>query len=102
MQIVSKKVSIRRNLSPLRKEDRIEAILSTYTSDEKTCPFYACNNPNVRSKCLIDPKTWRTWDCKGICFFQGLCCSYLSEELKNSNFKREKSAKDFCASSRLI
>lgn len=90
MQIISKKVSIRRNLSPLRKEDRIEAILSTFTSDEKACQFYVCDDPNVRSKCQIDPKTWRIWDCKGVCFFQGLSCSYINDALWNCDLKYEE------------
>ncbi|MFB0544620.1 MAG: hypothetical protein ACETVN_02805 [Asgard group archaeon] len=81
MQSVAEKSSIRRILSPLRKEDRIEALLSAYTSGE--CPFYIYDSPTVRSKCLLDPLTWRIWDCRGVCFFQGLCCKYILDALEN-------------------
>jgi hypothetical protein len=83
MQSVAKKSSVRRDLSPLRKEDRIEALLSSYTSSD--CPFYVCNSPIVRSKCLLDPSTWRTWDCRGVAFYQGFCCGYILDAIENNS-----------------
>ncbi|MFX1519138.1 MAG: hypothetical protein ACFFCD_04385 [Promethearchaeota archaeon] len=82
MQSVAKKNSIKREFSPLRKEDRIEALLSAHTSVE--CPFYVYNSPTERSKCLLDPLTWRIWDCRGVCFFQGLCCEYILDAVENN------------------
>jgi hypothetical protein len=74
---VLKKTKTSQYYDPLSREDRIEALLSTYTSEERECPFYTCDSQNVRSKCLLDPTTWRIWDCRGLPFFQGLCCEYV-------------------------
>jgi hypothetical protein len=87
MQSVAKKIPVRRDLSPLKKEERIEALLSTYTSDERDCPFYVCDSPIVRSKCLLDPSTWRTWDCKGMAFYQGFCCGYILDVIENDSIE---------------
>lgn len=84
---VLKKTKISQYYDPLRKEDRIEALLSTHTSEERECPFYACDSPNVRSKCLLDPNTWRIWDCRGLTFFQGLCCGYVLSAIETNSIE---------------
>jgi hypothetical protein len=77
MKSLTQKIPARNYLSPLSKKDRIDALFSDYTSEERECPFYTCDSPNVRSKCLLDPTTWRIWDCRGVCFSQGLCCEQV-------------------------
>jgi len=87
---VLKKPKISQYYDPLRKEDRIEALLSTFTSEEPECPYYKCDNPNVRSKCLLDPNTWRIWDCRGLTFFQGLCCGYVLSAIETNSTEYSK------------
>ncbi|MHA1427052.1 MAG: hypothetical protein ACTSQI_13770 [Candidatus Helarchaeota archaeon] len=51
--------------------DRIQALLSSFTSPAYSCPFF---NRNVRSTCVLDPRTRRAWNCQGTCFIEGFCC----------------------------
>ncbi len=74
--------------SPQFKQDRNKSLLSSYTSEYGECPFYVDDDPKIRSKCTLDPKTPRNWDCKGVCYFQGRCCKILIDhEEKSSDYK---------------
>lgn len=59
---------------PCKREDRAKARLQKYTSNPNECPFY---DTVLKSKCKIDPDSYRLYDCKGICFIKGDYCKYL-------------------------
>jgi len=63
-------------LDPRVKNDRITALLESYSSNIGECPYYA---PETQSKCLLEPRVIKVIDCEGRCFIKGLCCQMMSE-----------------------
>jgi hypothetical protein len=57
---------------PQNDEHRGTALLLSYTSPKTSCP---CYDKKLRSKCKLDPDTYRVADCEGIAFSKGLPCA---------------------------
>jgi hypothetical protein len=60
---------------PRNKKHRIAALLKNYTSPKYTCP---CYDVKLRSKCKLDPDTYRVADCEGVAFSRGLPCAHAT------------------------
>ncbi|MFX0096848.1 MAG: hypothetical protein ACFE7E_03725 [Candidatus Hodarchaeota archaeon] len=60
-------------LDPTIRDCRVYALLTNYTSPEETCKFY---EPNIRSKCRLDPLVFRR-DCRGVVFIEGFACHQI-------------------------
>jgi hypothetical protein len=60
--------------NPLRPEDRVEALLSEYTSASGECPYF---DESFYSACALDRHSPRFPSCRGRCFTNGLCCDRL-------------------------
>ncbi|WEU40232.1 MAG: hypothetical protein OdinLCB4_007115 [Candidatus Odinarchaeum yellowstonii] len=66
---------------PSRVEERIIAVLTKYTSRKFSCEYY---DPALKSKCKLDPSTYRFEDCQGLKYRDGLICPKIVEyERKN-------------------
>jgi len=74
-----------RTFNPLSSESRIMALLSNYSSKPGECPFY---DPNLPSKCKLDPLSRRHWDCEGRPFLNGFTCPYILDHLKEKEKKK--------------
>jgi hypothetical protein len=59
---------------PLRKEDRIKALLSEHTSTSGECPYY---NRSLYSRCALDRFAAMFPPCDGRSFIKGFCCQRL-------------------------
>ena len=62
-------------LDPRISEDRIAALLSNYTAERNSCPYY--NGGSNIHQCEFDKTSRRVWDCRGICFENGFTCQYI-------------------------
>jgi hypothetical protein len=62
-----------------KSDERITALLWKYTSKENTCEYY---DPNINSKCKLDPNSYRLFNCKGIKYTQGNICTYIYSKEK--------------------
>nr|MDO8133510.1 hypothetical protein [Candidatus Njordarchaeum guaymaensis] len=63
---------------PRDPKHRANALLKHYTSPKYSCP---CYDARLRSKCRLDPETFRVADCEGVAFSSGLPCAGASQEL---------------------
>ncbi|WXG44138.1 MAG: hypothetical protein WED04_08905 [Promethearchaeati archaeon SRVP18_Atabeyarchaeia-1] len=68
-------------LNPLHSEDRVEALLSEYTSASGECPFY---DEALYSECTLDRLSPGFPPCRGRCFMNGFCCERLVDSAEES------------------
>jgi hypothetical protein len=61
---------------PLDRKQRIAAVLKNHTSAKYSCPSY---DTKLRSKCKLDPNTYRVSDCEGVGFINGIACIVASQ-----------------------
>ncbi|MFB0559747.1 MAG: hypothetical protein ACETWM_00755 [Candidatus Lokiarchaeia archaeon] len=72
--------------NPLNLDDCFRALTTNYTSNAGECQFYT---DSAESKCLLDPYSRRTWNCKGRCFVNGYRCDYISDVFSSRNSAEE-------------
>ncbi|MEM2109910.1 MAG: hypothetical protein QW327_05445 [Candidatus Odinarchaeota archaeon] len=63
-------------LSLNQSDERITALLLKHTSKENICEYY---DPTLKSKCKLDPSSYKIEDCKGVKYRRGLICSKILE-----------------------
>ncbi len=65
------------------REEKTIAILTKHTSKEGSCEYY---DPNLKSKCKLDPSSYRLEDCKGLKYRNGFICpKILRQERKQQD-----------------
>lgn len=64
-----------------RADERIAALLSRYTSKENMCEHY---QSQLKSKCSLDPQSYRIEDCKGVKYQNGVICHRIIEREKKN------------------
>jgi hypothetical protein len=68
--------------NPLRPEDRVEALLSEYTSASGECPYF---DESLYSVFLLDEYSPKLPSCHGRCFMNGFCCDRLIKGMEKKD-----------------
>ncbi|WEU40231.1 MAG: hypothetical protein OdinLCB4_007110 [Candidatus Odinarchaeum yellowstonii] len=64
-----------------QKDERITALLLKHTSKENMCEYY---DQSLKSKCKLDPSSYKLEDCKGVKYRNGLICPKIVEYEKET------------------
>ncbi|MHA1410354.1 MAG: hypothetical protein ACTSQY_08640 [Candidatus Odinarchaeia archaeon] len=57
-----------------KNDERITALLWRYTSPPNSCEYY---DKTLKSKCKLDPNSYRLFDCQGIKYREGTICPII-------------------------
>ncbi len=76
-----------KNTEENKFEQKVAALLLKHTSKEGSCEYY---DPNLKSKCKLDPSSYRLEDCKGLKYRNGFICPKIlrQEQEQDSFFKK--------------